>query len=446
MRVSTDFTQTSPRWIRWWVALVTLSAFGPYVAGGIRTEQLAVYGSLVAVLALGIPVIAKANIGTPIPILLTWGGYAAIGVGSAVAGAPNLTAYRSGGSLLAGADNLLLPFALVVVTWFWVSIAPGLDLVRTAAKVVVAVMAANAVLSVITFVIGYAAAPWLAMFWDSGNNNESVALLAAQMGRYSGIFGQPAEAGTAYSIAIFCLLYLVQGSEKQMTGRFAILATTITMGALLTTSKVFLLGGLPVLAFLVLRDRKRRTRLVLGAAFTAVGVYCLQALEMLPDWRGIAMIERLTNIGTGSTLRTLTAGRLGGRGTLDGPSDEILEHHPVFGVGVRGLAVAYDSEWLQALIYAGLVGAILAGLTFVLLLYRWSTLRDVLPREAWLLAGAVLLLLLGASFGIPSLSGNRVVTLGWVFLGLLVATRSIPRSKQPSAPATAGRWAVPAAR
>ncbi len=104
----------------------------------------------------------------------------------------------------------------------------------------------------------------------------------------------------------------------------------------------------------------------------------------------------------------------------------------MFGVGARGLTVSYDSTWIEAIIVAGSVGVLLLLLVHLGLLVRWIRLRAVLPRDEMILAGAVVVLAWGSSFGMPSLTGNRESSLLWILLSILV----IFRRSEPSADRT----------
>lgn len=434
-------TVTSSLQVRLWVVAVTLSAFGPYILGGMRTEQLSVYLSTLLVVVIGWPIL-KSNYRSVAPFIFLWGAYFLVALVGGFLSGENRTPYDRG-SLVAGLDNAALPLAVLVVTCFWTSVAPGLDLVRIAATTLVSAMTVNGLLAVGEMIRGGVASfGWLRIFWSSngGTSDEgggvSVAVLAAGNGRYSGVFNQPAEAGIAYSLALFSLAYLLQLNTRHRTTVFALIGVVLTVGGVLTASKIFLLGGLPIMVFLVLRDRNRRTRLRLAAAVSAVGVvsYLLNFYGLLPRWPGAAMIDRLVNRGNRSILQTITAGRFGEGSTLAGPSGEILDHHRWFGLGAGGLAVPYDSTWLEALVVAGVVGVLLVALTFLLLSATWYGLRDVLPRREWLFAGSVVFLAAGASLGMPSLTGNRVATLVWVLLGLLITNRRAKAVADGSAP------------
>lgn len=407
--------------MRWWVAGLVLSVFGPYIFGGVRTEQLVVYGSAALAALLSVP-IARARSAEPVPALVAWTLLAGLAITGAASPPENRTPYAFG-SLAAGIDNLILPFALMVLTWWWVSLSPNLELVGVAARWIVVMMTANAALTLLFF---NAIPAWFQTFWTSDSGGDSVAARAATMGRYTGVFNQPAEAGIAYSLGLFCLVYVIHTSEGRRSRSlyFLVFGMLLTVGGILTTSKIFLLGGLPVAVYLVLRNKVRRTRLV---AFTAIGAlsWVLAALAgILPTWSGAAMITRLLGADGQSLIRVLTAGRLGDGGTLSASIGSVVEHNLFFGVGAQGLAVAYDSGWVEAFIVAGAAGIASLALVFAILLRKWWRLRLSLPRPEWMLGGAVVLLALGGSVGIPSLTGNRIATLLWVMLGLLVTARS----------------------
>ena len=76
-------------------------------------------------------------------------------------------------------------------------------------------------------------------------------------------------------------------------------------------------------------------------------------------------------------------------------------------MGAAGLNVAYDSLWLEVFVVSGIIGVVLAAARLVLLAARWVRVKASLDRAEWQLAGGVLVLAVGASLGIPSLTANR---------------------------------------
>lgn len=419
-------TATTWTWPRLWVAAVTLSAFGPYIYGGIRTEQFSVYLSGLSVAVFGWRKV-RSNIHTVAPFILLWSVYFLIALVGGFLTTTNGTQYEAG-SLLAGLDNAALPLSMLVLTCYWTSLAPGFDLVRIAAKVLVVAMTFNGFLAITQAISGSLASfTWLQVFWSSSLGT-SVATLAAGNGRYSGIFNQPAEAGVAYSLAVYCLLYLLPSSKSHRMTYGASIGAVLTVGGVLTTSKIFLVGGLPFvvyLVYLVLREMTRRARLLLVGAVGILGaaLYALITHGVSLRWSGAAMFPQLLPTDGKSLVGAVTAGRFGEGGTLAVPAGEVLDQHRWFGLGFGGLKVSYDSTWLEALIVAGVIGVVLLALVHLGLAARWYALRDVLPRRELLLAGSVVFLVTVASFGIPSLTGNRIATLTWILLGLLVTSR-----------------------
>ncbi|WP_148234278.1 hypothetical protein [Cellulomonas flavigena] len=334
--------------------------------------------------------------------------------------APNLTPYPSG-SFLAGLDNFALPLAMILLTWWWASRDSSLRLLYTAATTIVVTLAGNAALSLLYF---GSPPEWLRIFWSTGER-ESVAAQAATMGRYSGIVNQPAEAGVAYSLAIICLLYIVNEPKKRFrSGLFLVCGSLIVIGGVLTASKVFLIGGLPLAAFMVLRESRGRGRAILLTVAATTSFVAVSSMGLLPEWTGSRMVSRLLGVEGMSTTRLLSAGRLGEGGTLERTIAPVLDHHPFFGVGMRGVVVAYDSAWVEALVVGGVVTALLLAITLISLAWRWWSLRRALPRSAWFVGGAVLMVAAGASVGVPVFTGNRIATLLWLLLGLLLTSRS----------------------
>ena len=79
---------------------------------------------------------------------------------------------------------------------------------------------------------------------------------------------------------------------------------------------------------------------------------------------------------------------------------------------------------MQVLVLAGIAGVILAAVVLLMLAFRLWRLRGITGPAEWNLAGAVLVLAIGASLGLPSLTANRDATLLWLVLGILIASQS----------------------
>lgn len=436
-----DADPASARWVRWWVVATVACIFGPYIVSGLRTEQVALYGS--AAIAL---VLMRGEWRWLRPgwfVLVPWSLYVAVAavasfvVDSRMSVAP--------GSLVAGLDNALLPLATLTVTACWLQLLPVQVVLRLVSWVLVGGMSINSVLAVISSYVGLDRLPLLAYFWSAAGLGESVAELAATNGRFSGLFNQPAEAGVAYCLAAFCLVYLVNARLAGSRATWLPCWVLIMVGGLMTQSKIFMVGGLAITVVLVLLGRRHRLLLAVSAFVSVVGAIVVGTRGWLGDWGTAGTLGwYAASMKAGdSWVYTMSSGRFGRGGdaavttapTTDGAETVIepggllrlgrlvLDEHPLFGVGARGLSVSYDSTWIEAIIVAGSVGALLVLLVHVGLLVRWFRLRAVLPRNERLLAGAVVLLVWGSSFGMPSLTGNRESSMLWIMLALLVVFR-----------------------
>jgi hypothetical protein len=251
---------------------------------------------------------------------------------------------------------------------------------------------------------------------------DTVAGRASQLGRYTGIFNQPAEAGEMYSIALLAAIYHYRSDLL----RFAGTSLLITVGGLLTISKVFLLVGLPIAAWQVLRQSHGRGRRFVLLAAAAVAVAALAQSGVGPQWIGGDFLAQLLHPGAnGDALRLYTGGRLGNSSSLDTVVAAVLQRSPWFGYGAGGLAVPYDDAWVEALCVAGLCGAVLYTMLLATLAVCW--LRRRVPAGSGgarsarsRLGGGLVLLVIGASVGLPALTANRVATIAWLLIGLIL--------------------------
>lgn len=432
-----------------WVAVCVAAVMGPYLVSGLRTEQVAFYGSA-AVIVLTQRTALLRTLAPARWIFLVWAAYASIALVGGVLPVANQTPWPSG-SLLAGLDNALLPLATMITVCHWCTQYSAQRILSTASRVLVAAMSVNAVVGLAGALWGLESMPWLRRFWAADGTSTYVAELAEQMGRYSGVFNQPAEAGIAYTLAALSLAYLQK--RELVAAPWAQLAwVLIVVGGMLTLSKVFV-GGLVLALLLVLAYRVHVVSTAVAALGTVAAMVAATAAGWFSTWGASTMASWYRySIEVGdSPLYTLTAGRFGTPGT-DGPPSiavpmvpaegsggtgaesadvallpagtgelvrTMIEEHPVLGVGARGLQVAYDSAWSEAVVVGGLVGLGLI-ITAHLLIIGSSVIRvRHLGSVHALLLGAVVVLLLAGSMGMPALTGNRESTLMWIWIVVL---------------------------
>lgn len=388
------------------MVVLALATFGPYVVGSIRTEQIVVYGLLVLTLPFALPRLQTRG---GLRLLVPWTLYVVVASLSLLPGPTPIAPYPAG-SLLAGYDNVLLPIAIMLLIWSLVPAEHAQGALRTFSAAVAVCAGGNAVLAIVGIVVDLS--PVLRPFWTP-DGEDSVADLAAELGRLGGVFNQPVEAGLAYGIGGICAVYVWRERPVLLAGLLAI----ITVGGLLSVSKAFILGALPfVLAYWLWSQRgHRRVVTVLAALLALLGV--LQS-GLVDRWVGLDYLTRLLD-PSGGLLDFYSAGRFAERSTFSIVVDAALAHSPLVGVGPGGWAVAYDGAVAEALVVAGVLGLALYAATMagVLTLIRTGAEEG---RLALLLA----IVLVGGCLGFSPLTANRVATIAWVLIALLVLVRA----------------------
>jgi len=410
------------------VGVVALGAFGPYLFSACRTEQAAVYTAVV-VLAVKASWTRIRPSRTGVVVMSLLGLELLLASIGAAEPPQNTTAYQLG-SALAGIDNLLLPMA--VVTAVWLLLAAGADrtrLIRVVCAVTVWAMAVNAGLALWATGGG---GPDLAGFRGQAGV-ESVASKAEQMGRYTGVFNQPAEAGLMCSIALLAAVYLYR--RRPIT--LAVAVTAVTVGGVLTVSKIFLLIGLPVgLWQLVRASGGRRWRLV---AVLVAAILALLAVKYgpAPQWTGGTFLLRLVHGGDQGVVDLYTAGRLGDSSTLAIVTDAVLKGSPIVGYGAGGLQVPYDSAWVEALVIGGFFGTIIFTALLTALAWGWceARRRDRDP-DLTRFAGGLVAVVGGGAVGVPSLTVNRCSTIVWLLLALTLLSAGNAARQRAGTPLT----------
>jgi hypothetical protein len=417
-RTAPPMEAVSSRATLWWARIVCLSAFGPYVAGSARTEQIVVFTSAALVLVFGWPQIVKARSYALAPVLVLWLALYAVMLIASLSRAPGAWWYAPQPASHA-LSFLALPAALILLAWYWTLTASHADLIRAVAPVIAGAMIVNTGIALAQLASGNVAVlSFLPRFWDSAPAAGSVAALAAENYRFTGIFDQPAEAGIAYGVALLCLAWLARRRVMRSGLLVTLCAAVLVTGGVLTVSKVFLLGALPLAVLTVLASRGR-LRAGAWAAAAGAGAWALGAGGVLPAWPAGSWILRLAQ-PSATLAAQYSAGRYGSGGTLGPVVSDVLASSPVYGFGAGGLNVAYDSLWVEVLVVAGITGVLLLAAVVVAMAWRVMMLHAVLERPEWLLAAGVLILAAGASAGLPSLTANRAATLLWLVLGILV--------------------------
>ncbi|MEV6813766.1 hypothetical protein [Micromonospora sp. NPDC051296] len=352
--------------------------------------------------------------------------YTTIAAASAIGSTGQLSGHGQVG-WLAGLDNLFLPL-IVLTAGYLLAVDVDVDrhrLVRVAAATLVAALVANAAVAYLSLMASPGAYDDLLSLWWTGDTGVSTAERAATMGRHSGIFNQPAEAGIMYSVGLVAAVCVLRRRPVLL----AAAGVAIAVGGLLTASKIFLLVGLPLAAWQTWVGSSWRTRA--GSVLAVAAVFALYGHQARqPDTQiGGSLLDAWLNPGDrqGSILSYYSASRFGENSTLADAADVVLAHAPWFGFGLGGVRIPYDSSWVEALVMAGIVGVALQAAIFAALVWCWLDARRRIDPAVARFGAGLLVIVTAGSLGLPTLTSNRVTTVVWLLVALLLVSPPAPR-------------------
>lgn len=403
-------TRKSSRWPTLVLALLAASAFGPYVAGGIRTDQVATYviGGTMALFTLWW-VRANRAVGW---VAVLWAIIPLFGAISWL----TVPRYRGGGTV-GNLDALLLPLFVITVTVVCAHYGDREQLLRVAAAVVVAGMSVNSMLIFAQLFgsdLGFIR-PWLP------RGEDYVATRADTLGRFTGFLNQPALAGTMYGLALLLAIYLFRRRGLTLTLTLVLLSTA----GLVTQSKAFLYVGLPVAALCLIAAIGSRSVAALAAAIVGAGLFWWQRetvfhalVNRVPGWGGADRLERL--LFGGLDVETVTGNRFGDAGSVGPVIAGVLSQSPLAGYGLSGIPTAVDSAWLAVVTISGLVGVLALGAVLVTLWGAVLARRSAVRATERILGTGTLVILTATSLAFPVFTGNRLSIVVWIVITLLL--------------------------
>lgn len=392
--------------------ILIVSAFGIYIGFGIRVDQLILYPS--SVLFFLISALTKQKILKKyFNIFILWLFIVVVGL------IVTIVTYSDGEifKIIGDTESFVQPLALMVLFMF-LTIKPSelnvSNQLQRAGKVLIVMLSLN---TVFIFVSLFTDITRIGLYFWGGTEDLSVAARAMTNGRFSGIFNQPMEAGVMYSIGLLIWLYL---SEKiRITKlRYIIGLCLIVIGGLITVSKVFLFGGLP-LFFIGLLFNKKKSRMIFSLTFWLIMLGYIANLFLIKTWSGYDYLLRFSNSNE-NFIQLITAGRYGGQDSeLSIYFSEVWHSSPIYGRGF-GVTHTYDSGYFRVFAVGGsidlivylviLLGFIVFGLKF---------LRQNRFKSESKLFVMLVILIIGSDFGSPTLTLHRITIVLWIFIGML---------------------------
>ncbi|MFL0459143.1 hypothetical protein ACH0CA_01500 [Kytococcus sedentarius] len=317
------------------------------------------------------------------------------------------------GAAVANLDALILPFATFLITAASTARYGWSRVLTTIATCAVTVLALNAMLQLAQVA---AVAPDLAA-WRVTTDTAlgTTAERAATLGRFTGIFGQPALAGVVYSVGLLLAVYVARGRPVVQFALVALMAT----GGIVAASKAFLLVGLPVGAWCYLRTTSGASHRAALAAVGATAVWLVGSSTFFTQWAGA---ERVIAALTETTdVAAATGNRYGEDSTTKVVSSLVLDHQPLVGFGAQGVSTATDAGWLHILTVSGVIGVALMVVMLLALWVAWLQARTTAPAPVTTLFGGLLVVLTASNLAFPVFIGNRLSVIVWALLAVLCA-------------------------
>lgn len=276
---------------------------------------------------------------------------------------------------------------------------------------IVIVACANAVVAVVST---NNELPWLAAF-HADEITTTVSHRATQGGRYGGVINQPLEAGLLYSVALLTVCRLWVTRTVGMVW-LVVPFSLISVGGLVSGSKAFLFGGLPLaLAYLLLSQWPIPVRRLVGAGLVSAAIGGAWHLLSVSNELGFHRVRALYQLWDLEDPRSALFGfRLDSGGTTLDTWRAALRETGVFGLGATGVGGPYDLGIIEYLAVAGWAGVAAIVVISVVLLATSASYRH---DRYWL---ALSVLLLAANLGGPGFTANRNSLAIWVLLGAML--------------------------
>ena len=339
--------------------------------------------------------------------------------------------YYSFAKSIAYFENYFQLFSIIILTTIFVQFKSRNAVISTLLKVIhlfFILLVINSFLTIISVfydlssVINYFVAKGQVSISD---NPMSVSEMATQMGRYSGVFNQPAESGLSYSLGVILWVYIYSKRAKITLWNSFILISMI-IGGILSVSKIFILGGIPLFLIYGIKVKGFWNIFNLKSFIFYIFGWILMS-RIFSSWDGLNFLLRLFNIDNKTNILYLfTAGRFGAEEThLKNIMTDVWSISPIYGKGFASELVL-DNAYAEFFIQGGVI-ALVGYLIILLTIFIVSINSPIINKKESHLLFFIFLLIVGGGFGIPVLTANRFSTVCWVIIILLLHVLSYRR-------------------
>ena len=411
------------------LSLLLISAFGPYLlpAYGIRLEHFVIYPVFIILIfnSVFINRIIKIN-RYSLSITLFW----IIMLLHVIIVTVNNGKLHY--NVLSDIENLLQPIAIIIILG-WMSY--GLNyyskqkLLERSCWLIAIMLSINALFGLLSIFFD----TWPIVRYFVGVNEVNNDVLgsvwgrSASMGRFIGIFNQPFEAGVAYSLAAIGIIYIVN-KKKKFSTLLVILLILVTIGGLLTVSKVFVIGGI-LLVLIYLIWTKKILKIFSLRLILAISTTVYLVVINIQNWQGFWYLKRLFTsdmISYDTAINPLTSGRYSSGSSNFSTFNNILNDSPIFGYGIVNPNVTIDNGLLYYFFHGGFIGLLLyIGILISILFIAILGIVNKRMEGKFLLL--IFLLIIGSDLGAPTAIINRSSIFLWVlvYLGICINTQDL---------------------
>lgn len=411
--------------------LLLIGAFGPYLhkGAGIRTDHLILYGFALWALIVASIGARRWRLPSTLWVVLA----CLVGATGWTLLVSLLVHSASRTEIIAAAESYLQPATLIFGLPIVIACGPPDERRRLIPRAIVGIcllLAANTLVAVAS--LFFDTWPFVQLFVrESAYAGTSVWQNAATLGRFSGVFDQPMEAGVAYSAGLAGWVYWV-GRQRRPGATHLLLLGALVLGGFLSVSKVFILGGLPLCVLYLIWTFKFTPTVIVRyfiATLIFLALFIPGAVWLLNRWSGARFFLRLFDadvISSQGLIALYSAGRFGaGRTTVGDLFTRTWADAPIQGFGF-GAFTPLDNAYVQFFHQGGLVALLLyAGMLAAI---GWHALRHrKVARDESRFLAVLLVLVLGAGIGAPALTLNRSSVVVWALIVLTICASATSR-------------------
>lgn len=395
------------------------ACFGPYVSLslGLRAEQIIIY-TLFPLSLIKLSLKSKSTILSFKPLFSILALLIIVTTWTLVITFIGEHRYVSFTKVVSHFEKYLQPIAIIIIIGVFVKCRSRnevLSIFKKTSNILIVFLVFNTLMVILSILFDMA--PILQYFTAPPvEEGYTVAEASMQMGRYTGIFNQPAESGLSYSLGLLLWVYLNQ--DKQVTTIFDFLTfILLILGGFAAVSKVFIFGGFP-LAIIYLFWIKR-VKLFLNKKFLLIilPITFVIIFFVIKSWeQGLSfLLIRLTRFN----IEELSGKRFG---VKDGSGLTVFfkwvwNEAPLQGFGFAAMTTL-DSGYLTFFLQGGLIALLL--ILFVQTSIGWTGLKQLKKKykEGKLIIILSVFVIVGG-IGVSAFTINRFSTMFWVVLTLL---------------------------